>query len=299
MNGVSGGSVDLHLHSTVSDGTDTPEEILQLAGEAGLKVFSLTDHDAVEGSRRILQARKEKDPLFIPGAEFSARDEGGKYHILGYGYRFGSSPAVKMAARAHEMRMTKVKLRLERLEKDYGFTFQEEDIRVLLEMDNPGKPHIGNLMVRYGYASSKDEAIRDCLNHVHVQAGHMTPAEVIGAIKDSGGIPVLAHPVFGSGSDLIRGEALEERIRHLIACGLAGVEAFYSQNDAGMTREVLDLAEKYNLYVTAGSDYHGTNKKVKMGETGLEKDRPLPERMRLFLERAGECSQNHCLPERL
>ena len=100
--------LDLHMHTTVSDGTDTPEALLAHVKETGIELFSVTDHDAIEGCRRILASRTEDDPAFLPGIEFSCRDEEGQYHILGYGYD-PDAPAINdVVARGHAFRMRKV-----------------------------------------------------------------------------------------------------------------------------------------------------------------------------------------------
>lgn len=276
--------IDLHMHSTVSDGTDTPEEILQLIRNKRIDAFSVTDHDSIDACRRIRQVLSDDDPVLINGVEFSCRDEGGKYHILGYGYRLDAKPICGLAGRTHQMRMEKARGRLKVLKSKYGYCFSEEDIEKLLSLDNPGKPHIGNLMVQYGYAPSKDEAIENVLNHIHVYTGSVTPGEAILAIRESGGLAILAHPPFGNGSQCITGEKLKERILRLKSLGLDGLETWYSGYDAKLREEMRDYADRYDLLATAGSDYHGSNKKVKIGETGLE-DADSDVRVRAFLGR--------------
>lgn len=264
--------IDLHMHTTASDGTDTPEEILRNVREAGVRIFSVTDHDAVMGSRAVREIlRKEETPgepvFFVTGAEFSAKDDFGKYHILGYGYDPDDEAILAEVNKAHGMRLRKVKGRLEFLKERFGFTFTEQELAELFAHNNPGKPHIANLMLLHGYAKSKKEAIHDFINQKKFPTEFLEPEEVIGAILKSGGVPVLAHPVYGSGDELFLGEELEERIRRLMNFGLAGVEAFYSGFTDRMTGSLLQLSEKYDLYVTAGSDYHGKNKLIPIGET--------------------------------
>ena len=138
--------LDLHMHTTVSDGSDKPEEILENVRNAGIEFFSVTDHDAVKGCRIVRENLKEGDPMFINGAEFSCKDEHGKYHILGYNYDQDSESIQGLVDLGHSYRMTKVTARLEYIKEKFGFTFPQEEIDKLLSMDNPGKPHIGNLM---------------------------------------------------------------------------------------------------------------------------------------------------------
>ena len=182
----------------------------------------------------------------------------------------------------HAYRMDKVRGRLEGLKNQFDITFPEDEVETLLSMDNPGKPHIGNLMVKYGYAPSKDEAITDIINHVRYPAKYVRPEEAIEGILRGGGIPVLAHGPFGSGDELIIGMELDHRIRRLMRFGLLGVEGFYSGYTRRLRREVLLLAKRYDLFVTAGSDYHGSNKLVVLGDTGLTDEGDIPEGMRRF-----------------
>ena len=277
--------IDLHMHSTCSDGTDTPEQLLENVRKAGITFFSVTDHDSVEAAGMMADIRSVNDPFFISGVELSCKDEDGQYHILGYAIDPQARPIRNVVHKAHNIRMDKVAMRLRKLKEDFGITFPEEEVELLLAQPNPGKPHIGNLMVRYGYTESKEQAFREYLNDMRIPSGYVRPEEAIKAILDSGGVPVLAHPFYGSGDQLILGAEMEERLRKLIRFGLEGTEAYYSGFTEKLTRQMLALADAFGLYVTAGSDYHGTNKMVKLGETGLEETTERPENLRRFIGR--------------
>ena len=276
--------IDLHMHSTVSDGTDTPEEILQLIRNKRIDAFSVTDHDSIDACRRIRQVLSDDDPVLINGVEFSCRDEDGKYHILGYNFDPDSPSITEIIELGHRYRMTKFMKRIDFIRDRFGFTFSEEDIQSLLALDNPGKPHIGNLMVQYGYAPSRDTAIREYLNQMHSPSEYVRPETAVQSILAGGGIPVLAHPAYGSGEELIMGPDMDRRLRHLISFGLQGVEAFYSAFSPKLTAETLSFARKYNLYVTAGSDYHGKNKLIALGDTNLDEHDEMPDGFSRFLE---------------
>ena len=277
--------IDMHMHSTVSDGTDTPQEIISKVSAAGIDLFSLTDHDSIKGAAMIRPLIAEGTPAFICGVEFSTRDEFGKYHILGYGYDDVDSPVAALADRTHNMRMKKVRLRLQLLAEKYGFEFPPEEVEALLARLNPGKPHIGNLMEKYGYAPSKEIAIKEFINKLKIKNDYIRPEEAIDAILKSNGVPVLAHPSYGSGGELIVGEEMEERLKRLMDAGIEGVEAYYSGFTPKLQSEILHLAEKYNLYVSAGSDYHGTNKLVELGDNNLACVSEGPAGLHRFLER--------------
>ncbi len=279
--------IDLHMHTTISDGTDTPGQLLEYVREKGLQLFSVTDHDAVKGSLQIPEYLREGDPKFLTGVEFSCKDREDtkkKYHILGYGYDPESESMRKLVETGHRYRMEKLEMRLDHLKSEFGVVFPKEEVDSLYQMDNPGKPHIGNLMVQYGYAPSRNEAINKMINKLHVKGQYFTPDQAIEGILGGGGIPVLAHPSYGSGDQLIIGEEMDRRLRKLMGYGLKGVEAFYSGFNRKLQDEVLGFAEKYNLYVTAGSDYHGRNKLVVLGDTNLEEGMEYPPGLVRFLE---------------
>lgn len=271
------------MHSIISDGTDTPEELLKSVKTSGIKIFSVTDHDSAKSGTIMRSLFREGDPLFITGVEFSCKDDKGKYHILGYGFDPESAAMKELSEYGHFLRIKKVKSRLDFLEKEFGFSFPDEEIGALFALDNPGKPHIGNLMVKYGYADTKENAINDYINCVHFKSDYVTPDMAINGIIAGGGIPVLAHPFYGSGDELIIGEDMDNRLKRLMEYGLKGIEAFYSGFSQKLRSEALSLADRYDLFVTAGSDYHGKNKLVKPGDTGLLNEAEYPKRLQLFL----------------
>ncbi|MBO4217548.1 MAG: PHP domain-containing protein [Clostridia bacterium] len=264
------GIIDLHMHTTFSDGSDTPEELIGKVKVAGIALFSVTDHDTAESGTVVHRLLRQGDPSFITGLEFSCKDENGKYHILGYGFDPESAPMKNVVKRGHDFRMAKLSARLDFLKKEFGFSFPDDEIQKLFSMNNPGKPHIGNLMVKLGYAPTKDEAIKKYIDRMRFEDEYVRPNEAIEGILGAGGIPVLAHPFYGSGDELILGDDMESRLRRLIGYGLCGIEAFYSGFSEKLRREAVLLSEKYDLFVTAGSDYHGKNKLVKLGDTGLD-----------------------------
>lgn len=280
------GKIDLHMHSTVSDGTDTPEELLEKVKAEGIVIFSVTDHDAIRTAPILQGVLKQSDPRFIPGIEFSCKDELGKYHILGYGFDPAAASMCALVDRSHRIRMEKVLARVEGLKTQFGFSFPKEKVEKLLALDNPGKPHIGRMMIECGYVQSIPEAFEKYLNLIKVpKITPVRPEEAIAAILSGGGIPVLAHPFYGSGSELILGDDMEERLRRMIDFGLQGVEAYYSGFTDKLRGTMLALAKRYDLYITAGSDYHGANKLVKLGDTGLNERDEYPEGLLRFLRR--------------
>ena len=275
--------LDFHMHTTVSDGTDTPAELPAKVKAAGIDVFAVTDHDSVKACAAVGGAAGAAGLRFVPGVEFSCRDDEGRYHILGYGFDPAAESLTQVVEKGHRLRMTKVTARLDFLRTEFGFTFPADEIARLLALDNPGKPHIGNLMVKYGYAQSKEEAIERYINALNLRNEYVGPAEAIAGILGAGGVPVLAHPAYGSGDQLILGKHMDARLKRLTGFGLAGIEAYYSGFTPKIRNELLTFAEKFDLLVTAGSDYHGLNKLIELGDTGLE-DGPPPARVQRFLD---------------
>ena len=287
------GKIDLHMHTNVSDGTDTPLGIVRRVKDAGITLFSVTDHDATAGCSAIKSGLSEGNPAFIFGVEFSCQDEDGKYHILGYGYDEKAPSIREVVDTGHGFRMLKLRQRLDFLKKEFGFEFKEQDRASLFALNNPGKPHIANLMVKYGYAPSIGSAIGDYLDKLDCQDEYVRPEDAIRAILEGGGIPVLAHPSYGCGDELFIGDDMENRLKKLIGFGLKGVEAFYSGFTAPLQKEILSFAEKYDLYVTAGSDYHGSNKLVRIGDTNLAVKCEYPEGLKRFLDDVRICRATH------
>ncbi len=276
--------IDLHMHSTISDGTDTPEEVLGKVKAAGIDLFSVTDHDAIKACVSIKEILRADCPLFISGVEFSCKDSLGKYHILGYGYDSSAEAICSLVEEGHSSRMKKLGMRLQVLRETFGIEFSDKDAAELYANNNPGKPHIAKLLVKYGFAETVNQAFADFLNKVKIPNIYIRPEKAISAILESGGIPVLAHPSFGSGDEVIMGDDMDERLQRLIGFGIKGVEAYYSGFSPAMQKEILDFAEKYNLYITAGSDYHGEHKLVMLGDNNLDDIDQAPAGLHRFLE---------------
>lgn len=262
--------IDLHMHTVFSDGTDALDELLEKIRETGIDVFAITDHDEIRGAKEMLEKVRIIDPGFITGVEFSCRDEFGKYHILGYHYDPESADMKAMIGRVRELRMKKAQKRVEWLETEYGFRFPQEDLDELFANNNPGKPHIADMVVKNGYAPDRSTAITEYISPCRF-AEYIRPEEAIQAILKGGGIPVLAHGLFGNGdqkNNPLSAHEMEDRIIRLKEMGLQGLECFYSGFSAEQTELMLKFKNQHRLFATAGSDYHGKKKTVQLGNTG-------------------------------
>lgn len=255
---------DLHMHSVFSDGTDTPSELIAKVRAAGVDLFSLTDHDCLDGCRMVRDVLQPGDPLFINGVELSCEDADGKYHILGYGYD-PEKPTLQQAVDyTHAIRSEKAEKRMHYLES-LGFCFTKEEKEKLFSLKNPGKPHFAQLLMDKKYLPNKAAAFA-AVSGYHGKEEKLAPRTAIEAILQSGGIPVLAHGILADGSKCLTSEEICSRVLKLERMGLMGLECYYSGYTGQQQEIMLNLAEKFDLMVTAGSDYHGANKPVRIGQ---------------------------------
>jgi len=247
--------VDLHTHSTHSDGSLLPGQLLALAKEKGLRAIALTDHDTVAGVEEAVTAGKELGVEVVPGVEISAQFGPGTMHILGY-YLQTTQPeligALKKLQQARAARNPKIIERLQTL----GLKITAAEV-LELSGGQVGRPHIAQALVQRGYVSSMDEAFSRYLKKgavAYVEKFRFSPQHAIGLIRKAGGLASLAHP-FTLGID----EPAELRpvVMELQAMGLEGMEVFYPEHTEQMTALYDDVAQRLGLLRTGGSDFHG------------------------------------------
>jgi len=257
--------IDLHTHSTASDGTYSPAELVRLAVKEGLSALALTDHDTVEG---LAEARTEAERLglaFVPGVEISVRFAGpGHCHILGYfvdpaSENLRETLGLLQRARAERNRKMVEKLRA------LGIEITLEELESKAGGGEIGRPHFAALLVEKGVVRRVEEAFEKYLRKgapAYVPKARLTEEEAFSAIRAAGGLPVLAHPVHLGLSP----EELAAYVSRLREMGLAGIEAYYTDHSPEFTALCLDLARRFDLVVTGGSDFHGRNKPdIKLG----------------------------------
>lgn len=270
---------DLHLHTTASDGSDTPSELLALAKEAGLTVISVTDHDTLEGCIEAIRIPQD-DVNIITGIEFSCHCYGREdfdCHILGYGFD-PESPELRAAiAHGRQMRFIKLEARLEYLADRHNIVFDEEELNWLRSLNSTAKPHIARLLVKRGLADSISDAIELYLKGKNFPDDRIDAGEAISAIISAGGIPVYAHPIGGERERRLTVSELEPRVDALIKLGLRGLECYYSRYSAEDEQLLIALARSRGLLVSAGSDYHGKNKTVELARLCSDSDTDAPE----------------------
>lgn len=260
--------IDLHLHTYYSDGTLSPGELVLLAKNLGAETIAITDHDGMDGIPEGLEAGKRYGVRVIPGIELSAEDDQGtNMHILGYHIDIKNRALVEEVEQIREKRKIRNSRLLEAL-RGIGCYLGKEDLMLREGQDYIGKPTFALALKNKGYVKEAKDAFQEGY-YMRSPAVRKIHREKIGAekainlIKNAGGIPVLAHPMQintlrkGASDDKEFFLKLEGLIEKLISWGLEGMECYYSKHLSEETAELLRLADKHRLKVTAGSDFHG------------------------------------------
>ena len=254
--------VDLHIHSNASDGKLSPEAIVNLAAELGLKYLALTDHDSVAGIPSALKAARAFPELtFIPGVEISTDVPEGEVHILGYFIDFTDKEFGQALERFRNSRLGRAQGMITKLGK-LGIDIDWARVQELAGDGVIGRPHVARAMLEKGYIATFEEAFEKYIGHggpAYVERDKMTPAEAVELVRRARGLPVLAHPF-----TLTEPEA---QVKKLKITGLVGLEAYYKDASREDVKTMLRLAERYGLIATGGSDYHGIGEgnEVKLG----------------------------------
>jgi predicted metal-dependent phosphoesterase TrpH len=251
--------IDLHTHSTRSDGTDTPTELMHKAKSAGLDVIALTDHDSTIGWDEARQAADSAGIRMVPGIEISTMRDGVSIHLLGYNFDPDNQALNAELRRILDGRDSRLPALLAQLDA-LGMPLTEADVvAVSGSAAASGRPHVADAMVNAGYVADRDEAFRDWLydnGPAYVERYGAPLVDAIGLIRDAGGVAVLAHPWARRGARVLTPEVLAE----LAAAGLAGLEVDHNNHSEQVRAELRALARDLDLVVTGSSDYHGTGK---------------------------------------
>lgn len=250
--------IDLHLHTTHSDGSLSPAQVMTLAHQAGVVAAAITDHDITSGILEAMEVGQQYGIEVIPGVEISSLYGDSELHMLGYFLDWQDKTLTDRMARLRESRHRRNPRIIERLQAA-GIDITYDEVRSLAGTDSVGRPHIARVLVEKGVVASAQEAFDLWLAEgrpAYVPRELPTPAEAIRWIREAKGLPVLAHPTWIKIPD----HSLTDLIRQLKADGLAGLEVYYSTHTARQTQEYLALAKQLNLLVTGGSDFHGVTK---------------------------------------
>jgi len=261
-------TIDLHTHTTASDGSFVPAEVVKMAEAAGLYAVGITDHDTTAGVAEALEAGEKLSVEVVPGVELSVNHERlGSLHILGYWIRPGHPD---LAGRLEDIRGGRGKRNERILARlaELDCPLDPEEVQQIAGGDVVGRPHLAQAMLKHGYVKSTQEAFDRYLARgkpAYMERERMNPAEAIERIGRAGGVAVWAHP----GLIGLQESELEKEITDLVAAGLSGIEAYYPEHSAQTTDLLLRLCQRHDLAPTGGTDFHGAVKPdVKLG--GLE-----------------------------
>ena len=257
--------IDLHTHSTASDGTEPSEVVVAQAARAGLDVVALTDHDTYAGWPAAVAAAGELGVDLVRGVEVSCSQRGISVHLLAYLVDPEASGLLHELDRARDSRVTRIDRMVELMAAD-GIPVTIEEVRAQAEEGTTmGRPHIADALVASGFVMSRDEAFADVLrNGSRYYVSHYAPDPVraVERVRAAGGVPVMAHP-FANG----RGWTVEDSVIERMAdAGLAGLEAHHRDHTPAERTHAVELAARLGLFVTGSSDYHGAGKENRLGE---------------------------------
>ncbi|MDH2392894.1 PHP domain-containing protein [Streptomyces sp. HNM0663] len=256
--------IDLHTHSTASDGTDTPAELVRNAAAAGLDVVALTDHDTTRGHAEAAAALPEGLTL-VTGAELSCRIEGVSLHMLAYLFDPDEPELLRERELVRDDRVPRARAMVAKL-RELGVPVTWEQVARIAGDGSVGRPHIASALVDLGVVETVSDAFtREWLadgGRVFVPRHELDPFEAIRLVKAAGGVTVFAHPLA-----VKRGEVVpEEAVARLAAAGLDGIEADHMDHDAATRARLHGLAADLGLLATGSSDYHGSRKTCRLGE---------------------------------
>lgn len=261
---LAAGEADLHAHSTVSDGTETPARLMEQAAAAGLWGVALTDHDSTSGWAEAAAAVPATGVVLIPGMELSTRDGFMSVHMLAYLIDPLDMTLLAETARIRESRMTRAEEIVRRIGRDYELSW-DDVLAQTAEGTTIGRPHIADALVARGHVPTRSAAFAGIL---HPRSGyaqpHYAPDPLTGVrlIRAAGGVPVLAHPGTRGAERVIA----PERLKRFVDAGLFGLEVDHPENRDDAKPRLRELAQRFGLAITGSSDYHGAGKPNRLGE---------------------------------
>ncbi len=243
--------VDLHMHSTASDGLFSPEEVIKIAAASGLTAAGLTDHDTIAGLSEASMAAAEFGIELVPGVEISVLDESREVHILGY-YPLYREQLEKVLAETQNERLMRMEKIIYRLDKA-GFDIKLEEVLEEADQAAPSRMHLARLLKKKKYVHTTDQAFSLYLNPdcpAYVPRHTLTLRGVMGLLQDVKAVPVIAHP----------GAEGEKLIDLLISLGLKGIEVYHPQHNKAREQYYARLAHEKGMLITGGSDFHGESR---------------------------------------
>lgn len=258
------GPADLHTHSRVSDGTESPSRVVRQAAEAGLGVVALTDHDSTAGWHEASVASRAAGITLIPGMEFSTRFGYKSVHLLAYLFDPADGDLNTETARIRESRLRRAESIVQKIAADYALSW-DDVVAQTTPGATVGRPHIADALVARGHVPTRSEAFAGIL---HPRTGYYLPhyapdpLKAVRLVRAAGGVPVIAHPATRGRDAMID----EKHLGELVAAGLFGLEIDHRENTKDGKDRLRELAAKFDLVLTGSSDYHGAGKPNRLGE---------------------------------
>ena len=245
------GGVDLHSHTTASDGALSPRELVREAARRGVRVLAITDHDSTEALAEAFDEVAQHPPMtLIPGIEINCDVDGGEVHILGYVLDYEAEWFQAFLREQRAERKERVYRMAARL-AELGMPIDPEEVFALVKEGSAGRPHVAQVLVARWYVKTYREAFDLYLRAggpANVPRKTLSPSQAIATIRKAGGVPVLAHPGLAD---------LDRLIPDLVKAGLMGIECYYQEHSAAQTLNYLRMCKELNLVATGGSDFHG------------------------------------------
>lgn len=262
---------DLHIHSNNSDGSDSIEDLITNIQNSGIEIFALTDHDTIDG---IIQIEKHipKNIKFIKGIELTCKADTVKCHILGYNINPTNQTLLDLIAKGKILRKNKLELRINYLKEVWNIELTKNELDWLYSRKSVVKTHIANILVKRGLAKDNLNAMRKYLDDCKTGNSRFDGAEAINAIKIAGGIPVWAHPLGGEGENHSSPEEFFPKLEIMKSFGIQGLECYYSRYNNTEIEFLVNVAKENNLFITGGSDYHGSNKNIPLAKLNVDNE---------------------------
>lgn len=253
----------MHCHTTASDGIKTPSELIDFAIEKNVGIIAVTDHDTVSGLEEAVNYASGKNIVLIPGIEFSIDYQGGSFHLVGLYIDHQYNPLIEKTLHLQNVRDKRIYRIIEDLEK-HGVEIPVEEVLLESAGGAIGRPHVARVLVKHGYANNMNEVFKKFLVNGkpgYVKKERIKLEEAVSLIKGAGGVSIIAHPVSLNCKNKAE---FESTIKGFVDAGVEGIEVYSSMHKNSEINDFLELALKYNLIVSGGSDYHG-DKDEKIG----------------------------------
>ncbi len=258
--------IDLHMHTSASDGVLTPMQLLDLVRESGLYCFSVTDHDTIDGSDAISAALLDGDPKFITGAELSVDCFGADMHMLAYGFDATDKNLRTSLDSFQVMRKERGSKIVDRL-KSLGVEIEHETVARIAGNSVVGRPHIAEALIEHRVVRTIEEGFRKYLGYdcpAYVPKSTWDPAVAIESVHQAGGITIMAHPGIAE---------MHKYIERLVPMGLDGIEVYHTNHSSSQSTQLRETAKRFGLLISGGTDFHGRpGRNFPLGMAGMTRE---------------------------